>query len=103
VNAFLPDPGVIDCGAAKAALSSQQRIAHTHPAWYLNLTAAGEARVEVEDRTLRVRVEQLSPAEAASFWPRVLQEAPDYAHYCQRTDRVIPLLRLVPVDGSVGP
>lgn len=68
----------------------------THPAWYLNLTAAGGARAEVEGRTLRVRAEQLSPGEAEAFWPRVLQQAPDYARYRQRTDRVIPLVRLVP-------
>lgn len=70
----------------------------THPAWYLNLTAAGDACAEVEGRTLRVRAEQLSPEEAEVFWPRVLQQAPDYARYRRRTRRVIPLLRLVPVD-----
>jgi deazaflavin-dependent oxidoreductase (nitroreductase family) len=73
----------------------------THPAWYHNLVAAGEARVEVDGRTLRVRAQQLSPDEAEVFWPRVLQQAPDYARYRQRTDRAIPLLRLVPVPGSV--
>lgn len=70
----------------------------THPAWYLNLTAAGDACAEVEGRTLRVRAEQLPPQEAEAFWPRVLHQAPDYARYRKRTRRVIPLLRLVPVD-----
>jgi deazaflavin-dependent oxidoreductase (nitroreductase family) len=75
----------------------------THPAWYLNLVAAGEARVEVEGRTLRVRARHLSPTEAEAFWPRVLRQAPDYARYRQRTDRVIPLLRLTFVDTRCDP
>jgi hypothetical protein len=33
----------------------------------------------------------------------VLRQAPDYARYRQRTDRVIPLLRLKPVDRSAPP
>jgi hypothetical protein len=47
-------------------------------------------------RTLAVRAEQLSTEEAAAFWPRVLQAAPDYARYPRRTSRAIPLMRLVP-------
>jgi deazaflavin-dependent oxidoreductase (nitroreductase family) len=68
-----------------------------HPSWYLNLVAHPWARVEVAGRTLRVRAEELPAGEAASFWPRVLQTAPDYAKYPKRTSRRIPLIRLVPV------
>jgi hypothetical protein len=50
----------------------------------------------VMGRTLAVRAEQLSTEEAAAFWPRVLQAAPDYARYPRRTSRAIPLMRLVP-------
>jgi F420H(2)-dependent quinone reductase len=93
---YFPDGEALVVVAANSGLP-------THPAWYLNLAAVREARVEVEGRTLRVRAEQLSPEEAEAFWPRVLRQAPDYARYRQRTDRVIPLLRLVPVDGSARP
>lgn len=72
----------------------------THPAWYLNLMADPRARVEVEGRTLQVRAEQLSASEAEEFWPRVLAIAPDYDRYRRRTDRVIPLLRLVRQDDA---
>jgi len=71
----------------------------THPAWYLNLVAHPEAEVDVEGRSVRVRAEELSPAAADAWWPRVLAAAPDYARYRARTDRRIPLLRLVPEDG----
>jgi deazaflavin-dependent oxidoreductase (nitroreductase family) len=70
----------------------------THPAWYLNLTADPEAQVDVEGRRLRVRAEEMAAEERESWWPRVLATAPDYARYRERTDRTIPLLRLVPVS-----
>jgi deazaflavin-dependent oxidoreductase (nitroreductase family) len=72
----------------------------THPGWYLNLKACPDVRVEVEGRAFRARAEELSPAEAASFWPRVLEAAPDYARYRRRTSRVIPLVRLIPAGQS---
>ena len=70
----------------------------THPAWYLNLTDRPEARVEVDGRTLAVRAEELSADDAAAWWPRVLETAPDYARFPARTGRRLPLLRLVPLD-----
>lgn len=66
--------------------------------WYINLTVHPEAVVEVEGRTLRVRAEEMSDEDAAGFWPRVLATAPDYARYRARTSRVIPLLRLTPLE-----
>ena len=75
----------------------------SHPAWYLNLTADPRARVEVDGRTVQVRAEQLPAAEAAAWWPRVLETAPDYARYPERTDRPLPLLRLVAVDDDQTP
>jgi hypothetical protein len=43
-----------------------------------------------------VRAEELSAEAAATFWPHVLRVAPDYARYPRRTNRRIPLLRLMP-------
>lgn len=68
----------------------------THPAWYLNLMASPRAHVEVEGTDFDVRAQELTPAEAAEFWPRVLAIAPDYAKYRQRTTRTIALVRLIP-------
>lgn len=93
---YLPDGADLVVVAANSGLP-------THPAWYLNLRAAGEARAEVDGRTLRVRAVQLAPDEAEGFWTQVLRQAPDYSRYRQRTDRVLPLVRLVPVDGPAPP
>ena len=79
------------------AMVASQGGAPKHPTWYFNLTADPRARVEVAGRTLQVRAEELAVDEAAAFWPRVLQKAPDYAKYPRRTSRRIPLIRLVPV------
>jgi deazaflavin-dependent oxidoreductase (nitroreductase family) len=87
---FFPDGDDMIVVAANSGLPSP-------PGWYFNLTANPRARVEVGDRTLVVRAEELTADEAAAFWPRVLQVAPDYARYPKRTSRRIALIRLVPV------
>jgi deazaflavin-dependent oxidoreductase (nitroreductase family) len=83
-----------------------------HPGWYFNLMAHPDADVEIYGsvhepggqrperggRKIAVRAVELSAEEAAACWPRVLQIAPQYAKWRNRTDRVIPLLRLIPVQ-----
>jgi len=86
---FFPDGKRMIVVAANSGLPSP-------PGWYFNLTANPRARIEVMDRTLHVRAEELSDDEADAFWPHVLQTAPDYARYPRRTSRRIPLVRLVP-------
>jgi deazaflavin-dependent oxidoreductase (nitroreductase family) len=86
---YFPDGEALVVVAANSGMPSP-------PAWYFNLMAEPRARVEVLGRTLPVRSQELSAQEAAAFWPRVLAAAPDYARYPQRTNRRLPLLRLVP-------
>ena len=73
----------------------------SHPGWFYNLKATPTARVQVMDRTLQVRAEELSTDEAIAFWPYILRVAPAYARYQKATSRTIPLVRLVPV-GQAG-
>ena len=75
----------------------------THPGWYFNLMAHPTARVEVMGRRLTVRATELTAAEAAAFWPRIPARDPSYERYIRATDRTIPLVRLVPVDGEARP
>ena len=42
--------------------------APTHPGWYLNLMANPDASVEVEDRKVRVRAEEVDGEEKARLW-----------------------------------
>jgi deazaflavin-dependent oxidoreductase (nitroreductase family) len=92
---FFPDGDRMIVVAANSGLPSP-------PAWYFNLIADPRARVEVMDRALDVRAEELSAEEADAFWPRVLQAAPDYAKYPKRASRRLPLLRLVPDLAAAG-
>lgn len=87
---FFPDGDHMIVVAANSGLPAP-------PSWYFNLTADPRARVEVPGRTIEVHAEELSADEAAAFWPRVLEVAPDYARYPRRASRRIPLIRLIPV------
>jgi deazaflavin-dependent oxidoreductase (nitroreductase family) len=70
------------------------------PGWYFNLMATHRAAVEVGGKKLEITAQELSAEEAASFWPRVLEAAPDYARYRSRTHRRIALVRLSPIRGG---
>ena len=70
----------------------------THPAWYLNLQAAGAANVQVGGRQMCVRAE-LASHESARYddiWRRAVALYPDYATYKTRTARQIPIVELLP-------
>lgn len=68
------------------------------PDWFLNLEASPSATVELKGRTFTARAEQLSPEERATFWPRILKRAPSYERYLRTANRIIPLVRLVPLE-----
>jgi deazaflavin-dependent oxidoreductase (nitroreductase family) len=67
-----------------------------YPAWYHNLTAEPDARVEVQGRSLPVRAEELPAEEAGAWWERIVERDPSYARFRLATDRRFPILRLVP-------
>jgi F420H(2)-dependent quinone reductase len=72
--------------------------APTHPAWYLNLMANPDATVEVEDRKVRVRAEEVDGEEKARLWQKMAELYPTYDNYQKKTKRQIPLLVLRPRD-----
>ena len=67
-----------------------------NPAWYHNLAAhPDQAEVEVGGRRVAVTATQLSGAERQAAWDRVVAAQPRYAGYEKKTDREIPIIRLV--------
>jgi F420H(2)-dependent quinone reductase len=68
-----------------------------HPDWYWNLKANPEARVQIQDRTLRVRAEEAKDEEKRRLWRRVVEMYPPYEDYQRRTEREIPVFVLRPV------
>jgi deazaflavin-dependent oxidoreductase (nitroreductase family) len=69
-----------------------------HPAWYWNLKANPEARVQIKDRTLRVRAEEARGEEKRRLWARLVEMYPPYEDYQRRTEREIPVVVLRPVN-----
>ena len=75
-----------------------------NPAWYYNIAAhPGQVQVEVEGRKVAVVAEQLHGAERAAAWQQITAASPRFAQYHQKTDRELPVIRLVPRSGPQTP
>jgi F420H(2)-dependent quinone reductase len=71
-----------------------------HPAWYLNLEAAGVAEVQIRGRRIRVRAETVD-ADSERYrkiWQDAVALYPDYDTYQTRTTRRIPIVELIPLS-----
>jgi deazaflavin-dependent oxidoreductase (nitroreductase family) len=69
-----------------------------HPVWYLNMLADPHVTLqdgpEVKDYIAR----QVEGDEKAEWWTRAVETWPDYDAYQAKTDRVIPVVVLEPVE-----
>src|SRR3954452_4224127 len=66
------------------------------PLWVGNLRASGgAATAEFGRERFRVQAAELSGEERAAAWRHMLETWPNYAKYEERTDRTIPVFRLV--------
>ncbi len=70
------------------------------PAWWLNLEARPQARIEVGREQLEVRAREAEAEERERLWQRLIEINPDYETYQQRTQRRLPLVVLEPSSGS---
>ncbi len=68
------------------------------PVWVLNLRAAGEAEVQVRGKRHRVTAREVTGDERAELWKVLNATWPNYDHYATKTDRLIPVFELTPVD-----
>jgi deazaflavin-dependent oxidoreductase (nitroreductase family) len=71
--------------------------APTHPAWYLNLQANPEVKVQVKAEKFTARAHTADAAERALLWPVMVEIFAPYAKYQTKTDRQIPVVVLQPV------
>ncbi len=75
-----------------------------NPAWYYNIAAhPDQVQIEVEGRKVAVVAEQLHGTERAEAWQQISASAPRFAGYQQKTDRELPIIRLVPRSGGEAP
>src|SRR5215471_6151973 len=71
-----------------------------NPAWYHNIAAhPGNVQIEVDGRRIGVTAEQLHGAERAEAWRQIAAATPRFAQYQDKTDRELPVIRLVPPSG----
>ena len=68
-----------------------------HPSWCYNLAKNPEqAWIRVGSQDLKVAPQSLHGSERAEAWKRVVSLVPRYGQYEVKTDREIPVIRLVP-------
>jgi deazaflavin-dependent oxidoreductase (nitroreductase family) len=71
-----------------------------NPAWYYNIAAHPDnVQIEVNGRRIGVTAEQLHGAERAQAWQQIAAATPRFAQYQRKTDRELPVIRLVPPSG----
>jgi len=68
--------------------------APVHPAWYLNLQANPQVRVQIRADKFAARARTANPEERAALWPKMVEVYSPYEHYQKKTDRQIPLVIL---------
>lgn len=67
-----------------------------HPAWYHNLKADPETRINWRGENRRVRARETEGAERQRLWDRMAEVYPTYNQYQSRTERQIPVIVLEP-------
>lgn len=80
-----------------AAVASQGG-APQHPAWYFNLRARPETTLRDGTAVGQYRAREVTGAERELWWDRAVAAYPPYADYQDKTDRIIPVLVLEPLD-----
>ena len=70
-----------------------------NPAWYHNIAAhPDQVWIELPQRRLQVTAEELQGARREESWRRIVQAQPRYAKHQEKTDRLLPVIRLVPAS-----
>jgi deazaflavin-dependent oxidoreductase (nitroreductase family) len=71
----------------------------SNPAWYHNIAAhPDQVWAEIGHQQFRVTPQQLEGEERAQAWQRITTANPRYAGYETKTDRAIPVIRLIRAD-----
>jgi deazaflavin-dependent oxidoreductase (nitroreductase family) len=68
--------------------------ADEQPAWYLNLVAHPDVRVQVQGDKFTARARTATPEERPEMWPVMAEVWPAYNDYQKKTDRQIPVVVL---------
>lgn len=86
----------LDDGNGRWLVFASKAGASTNPAWFLNLEANPEVTVEVGDERVPATAVTLEGAERDRWYAEQAHRYPGFAEYQTKTDRVIPVVALVP-------
>lgn len=86
--------------AGRYAAVASQGGAPKHPQWYHNLLAHPDTSIEVADRTLEVHAVELQGAERDRLFNQQASLYPGFEGYQRKTNRVIPVVALVPTEST---
>ena len=85
-----------------AIVVASQGGSPTHPAWFHNLKANPDARIQIGDEVRDVRARVAGAEERERLWPKVTAAYPGFQRYQEQTDRVIPIVVLDPRDARAA-
>lgn len=66
-----------------------------HPGWAFNLDTNPEASIDLGGGEIPVQAEIMTGPDRQRMWARIVETSPGYGKYEEKTDREIPLFRLV--------
>lgn len=88
--AYIPD------GAGAWLIIAAYAGAVHNPAWYHNLRAHPDrVRIELDGRTYDVTATELHGPERDAAWERIVTAKKRFAGYQEKTDRQLPVIRLI--------
>ena len=88
----------LDDGAGRWLVFASKAGLPTHPAWFLNLEADPHVTVEIGDRSVEASAVVLEGAERDRWFAEQARRYPGFAEYQAKTDRVIPVVALIPAE-----
>jgi deazaflavin-dependent oxidoreductase (nitroreductase family) len=88
----------LDDGSGRWLVFASKAGMPTHPAWFLNLEADPRVTVEIGDRTVEASAVVLEGDERDRWFAEQARRYPGFAEYQAKTDRVIPVVALVPAE-----
>ena len=71
-----------------------------HPEWFMNLQENPEVIVETQSGSKAMLAKIMDPDNREALWNEIIQNFRNYDEYQNRTDRVIPLVVLLPKNLS---
>ncbi len=86
----------LDDGAGRWLVFASKAGMPDHPAWFLNLQDDPEVSVEIGDRTVPATAVVLEGEERDRWFAEQARRYPGFAEYQAKTDRVIPVVALIP-------